>query len=302
MLRTARDNKSSPQRRSLPQIWRFYRLFQSARWSKWLTWLQNSWRTLISEGAVIKWTSTMSNVQLIWIKLRLWRWMPGACCGRMLCQAYLQGRCSSSSLAICPTCLCSHSPTQSHPASAGAGRGRPSLSHLSNLKNTRGGDSFTAARHVKMNLGDANIESREWKQNGTNVKGAVFPDITQNKCTQKVTSSSQHSGSSYIWHPRQLTYVYCKAASPGIGAPNRGSGIKEDTIVLNRQLGSWELAKCCCLLSLLSGNKAIFQTIVGGKLFLIHPLASEWPSRCTSKTLRHSCKLSVCLKQKLGSA
>lgn len=85
--------------------------------------------------------------------------------------------------------------------------------------------------------------------------------------------------------------------SPGIGAPNRGSGIKEDTIVLNRQLGSWELAKCCCLLSLLSGNKAICQTIVGGKLFLIRPLASERPSWRASKTSRHSRKLSVPLKQ-----
>ena len=87
-----------------------------------------------------------------------------------------------------------------------------------------------------------------------------------------------------------------------MGASNRGSGIKEGSIVLNRQLCSWELAKCCCLLSLLSGNKAICQTIVGGKLFLIHPLASERPSRCTRKTSRHSRKMSVCLKQRLGSA
>lgn len=92
------------------------------------------------------------------------------------------------------------------------------------------------------------------------------------------------------WQPRQLTYVYCKAVSPGIGAPNRGSRIKEDSIVLNRQLGSWELAKCCCLLSLLSGNKAICQTVIEEKLFLIHPLASERPSRCTRKTSCHSRK------------
>ncbi len=91
--------------------------------------------------------------------------------------------------------------------------------------------------------------------------------------------------------------------SPGIGAPNRGSRIKEDSIVLNRQLGSWELAKCCCLLSLLSGKKAICQTIVEGKLFLIHPLASERPSWCSRKPscLGHSRKWSVCLKQRLAT-
>lgn len=78
-----------------------------------------------------------------------------------------------------------------------------------------------------------------------------------------------------------------------MGAPNRGSRIKEDAIVLNRQLGSWELAKCCCLLSLLAGRKAICQTIVAGKLFLIHPLASEGPS--WPSCVGHSCKWSVCL-------
>lgn len=115
---------------------------------------------------------------------------------------------------------------------------------------------------------------------------------------QKQQLQQQHLGSSYSWQPHQLTYVYCKAVSPGIGAPNRGSRIKEDSIVLNRQLGSWELAKCCCLLSLLSGNKAICQTIIEEKLFLIHPLASARPSRCTRKT---SCHSHVCVSQTLAT-
>lgn len=49
---------------------------------------------------------------------------------------YLQACCWSSSSAIYLTSLHSHSPKQSHPASVGAARGRPSLSHLSSLKST----------------------------------------------------------------------------------------------------------------------------------------------------------------------
>lgn len=43
----------------------------------------------------------------------------------------------SSSSPISPESRSSHSPTQSHPASEGAARGKPSLSHLSNLQTTK---------------------------------------------------------------------------------------------------------------------------------------------------------------------
>lgn len=53
---------------------------------------------------------------------------------RVCALAYLQACCCSSSSAICPTSPHSRSPTQSRPASAGAVRGRPSLSHPSSLE------------------------------------------------------------------------------------------------------------------------------------------------------------------------
>lgn len=153
-------------------------------------------------------------------------------------------------------------------------------------KHTKKKHSPTAAlsqKIWKINLGDANIDRTEGKQNGANVKGAQCSQQSPKQMRTKghlflatprwerQRRQQQRSGSSYSWHPRQLASVYCKAVSPGRGASNRGNGIKEDSIVLNRQLCSWELAKCCCLLSLLSGNKAICQTIVGGKLFFNTP-------------------------------
>lgn len=59
---------------------------------------------------------------------------------------YLQACCCSSSSAICPTSPRSRSPTQSRPASAGAVRGRPSLSHPSNLESTETNKKETSIR------------------------------------------------------------------------------------------------------------------------------------------------------------
>lgn len=171
-----------------------------------------------------------------------WVYLQACCC------------CWSSSSAICPTSLHSHSPTQSRPASAGAERGRPSLSHLSSLRSTEAKHLFSSSAPATLSVeqitpGDA-AEILERVLEGCNA-GEGWE-----RCATRCQMLGQQTAEGHLYcevsvaaaAPRiqlklsdsqaKLTYVYCKAESPGIGAPNRGSRIKEHSIVLNRQLGS----------------------------------------------------------------
>lgn len=85
------------------------------------------------------------------------------------------------------------------------------------------------------------------------------------------------------------SHVYSKLLSLETGAPSRGRRIKQDSIVLNRQLGSWELAKCHCLLSLLSGKKGHLPDHHWGKGVLHSAIGRKMASKYSLFKYKYYC-------------